>query len=284
MSESIIHNEGTIRLVIFLGVLIIMALWEVAVPRRALTQNKPFRWFGNLGIVALNTVLVRLLFPILAVGAAFWAEQNAWGLFNWLALPGWLEVAVAAALLDMIVYWQHRLFHKIPLFWRLHRMHHADPDFDVTTALRFHPLEMALSMVIKLGAVAILGPAALAVLIFEVLLNGTAMFNHGNVSLPPGLDRWLRLVVVTPDMHRVHHSIEAAEYNSNFGFNMPWWDRLFGTFQAQPAAGHDEMTIGIEQFRGAREQWLDKMLVQPVMGPASGYPINRTDEHSRPED
>ncbi|HJM91096.1 MAG: sterol desaturase family protein [Alphaproteobacteria bacterium] len=263
MSESILQNEGTIRLTIFLGVLAGMALWELAAPRRILTQNKPYRWFGNLGIVVLNTALGRLLFPILAVGAAYWAEQNFWGLFNWLALPGWLEVAVAAALLDLTVYWQHRLFHKIPLLWRLHRMHHADPDFDVTTALRFHPLKIALSMLIKLGAVAILGPAALAVLIFEVLLNGTAMFNHGNVRLPLGLDRWLRLLVVTPHMRRVHHSVEAGEYNSNFGFNLPWWDRLFGSYRAQPVLGHDEMRIGLPEYGGGICANLIWMLVLP---------------------
>lgn len=257
------QNEGTIRLSIFLGVLVTMALWEIAAPRRPLSQSKFRRWGSNLGIVVLNTMVVRLLFPILAVGAATWAEQKGWGLFNVVALPGWLEVAAAAALLDLVVYWQHRLFHVIPLFWRMHRMHHADLDFDVTTALRFHPFEIILSMGIKLLAVLFLGPAALAVLIFEVLLNGTAMFNHGNVCLPLGLDRWLRLLVVTPDMHRVHHSIEAAEYNSNFGFNLPWWDRLFGSYRGQPAAGHMDMRIGLRAYSGKICANLIWMLVLP---------------------
>ncbi len=268
------QNEGTIRLSIFLGVLVLMALWELAAPRRALSQSKPYRWFGNLGVVVLNTLVVRLVFPILAVGTAYWAEQRGLGLFNILALPGWFEVAVAAALLDMIVYWQHRLFHRIPLFWRLHRMHHADPDYDVTTALRFHPLEIVLSMGIKLAAVLILGPAALAVLIFEVLLNGTAMFNHGNVRLPLALDRWLRLVVVTPDMHRVHHSVEAAEYNRNFGFNLPWWDRLFGSYKAQPALGHREMQIGLPGFGGrvcANLVWMLVLPFRPLQAPSQGH-------------
>ncbi len=257
------QNEGTIRLSIFLGVLVVMALWELAAPRRALGQSKRRRWGGNLGIVVLNTITVRLLFPILAVGAAVWAEQKGWGLFNLLALPGWLEVAAAAALLDMVVYWQHRLFHVIPLLWRMHRMHHADLDFDVTTALRFHPFEIVLSMLIKLVAVLVLGPAALAVLIFEVLLNGTAMFNHGNVRLSLGLDRWLRLLVVTPDMHRVHHSIDGREYNSNFGFNLPWWDHLFGSYRDQPAAGHAGMRIGLRAYSGKICANLIWMLVLP---------------------
>ena len=257
------QNEGTIRLSIFLGVLVAMALWEIAAPRRALGQSKWRRWGGNLGIVILNTITVRLLFPILAVGVAVWADQKGWGLFNLLALPGWLEVAAAAALLDLVVYWQHRLFHVIPLFWRMHRMHHADLDFDVTTALRFHPFEIVLSMVIKIAAVLILGPAALAVLIFEVLLNGTAMFNHGNVRLPLPLDRWLRLLVVPPDMHRVHHSIEGREYNSNYGFNLPWWDRLFGSYRDQPAAGHSQMQIGLRAYSGRICANLIWMLVLP---------------------
>jgi sterol desaturase/sphingolipid hydroxylase (fatty acid hydroxylase superfamily) len=267
------QNEGTIRLSIFLGVLLIMALWEVAAPCRPLSQGKPFRWFGNLGIVVLDTIVVRLVFPILAVGAAYWAEQKGWGLFNLLPLPGWLEIAVAVALLDMIVYWQHRLFHMIPLFWRMHRMHHADPDYDVTTALRFHPLEIVLSMLIKLAVVMILGPAALAVLIFEVLLNGTAMFNHGNVRLALGLDRWLRLAVVTPDMHRVHHSVEAGEYNTNFGFNLPWWDRLFGSYRDQPALGHEGMEIGLRAHGGkvcANLIWMLVLPFKPLAAEAQG--------------
>jgi sterol desaturase/sphingolipid hydroxylase (fatty acid hydroxylase superfamily) len=274
------QNEGTIRLSIFLGVLVIMALWEMAAPRRALTESKPWRWIGNLGIVVVNTVVVRLLFPILAVGAAFWAEKNNIGLFNLISLPGWLEVAVAAALLDMAIYWQHRLFHMIPLFWRLHRMHHADPDFDVTTALRFHPLEIVASMVIKLALVLILGPAALAVLIFEVLLNGTAMFNHANVRLPLGLDHWLRWLVVTPDMHRVHHSVESREYNTNFGFNLPWWDRLFGSYRDQPGLGHGDMRIGLPAYGGAVCANLLWMLVLPFK-PLTDAPELEDDQNGK---
>jgi sterol desaturase/sphingolipid hydroxylase (fatty acid hydroxylase superfamily) len=264
MADSILQNEGPIRLSIFLGVLAIMACWELAAPRRDLTLSKWRRWGGNLGIVVVNTMVMRLLFPILVVGAAVWAQQNGWGLFNLITLPGWVEVAAAAISLDLAIYWQHRLFHMIPLFWRLHRMHHADRDFDVTTALRFHPLEIVVSMVIKLTLVLILGPAALAVLIFEVLLNGTAMFNHANVHLPLGLDRWLRLVVVTPDMHRVHHSVENGEFNRNFGFNLPWWDRLFGSYKAQPERGHEEMEIGLHAYGGGVCANLLWMLVLPI--------------------
>ena len=167
------------------------------------------------------------------------------------------------------------MFHAVPALWRLHRMHHADLEFDTTTGLRFHPIEIALSMAIKLGVVAALGPPAVAVLVFEVLLNATALFNHANVRLAPRLDRVLRWIVVTPDMHRVHHSIIPAETNSNFGFNLPWWDRLLGTYRAQPAAGHEGMTIGIEQFRKRRDLWLDRMLIQPLLGSSRRYPINR---------
>jgi len=242
------QNEGPIRLSIFLGILVIMALWELAAPRRYLRMSKWRRWGSNLGLVVVNTLVMRLVFPILAVGAAIWARENGWGLFNMFSLPEWLEVAAAVILLDMAIYWQHRLFHMIPLFWRMHRMHHADRDFDVTTALRFHPLEIVVSMVIKLALVVVLGPAALAVLIFEVLLNGTAMFNHANVVLPAGLDRRLRLVLVTPDMHRVHHSVASKEFNRNFGFNLPWWDHLFGSYKAQPEQGHDAMEIGLRAY------------------------------------
>ena len=195
-----------------------------------------------------------------------------------LALPAWVGVVASVVLLDLAIYFQHVLFHAVPVLWRLHRMHHADLDFDVTTGLRFHPIEILLSMVIKLAVVAALGAPALAVLIFEVLLNATSMFNHGNVRIPAGLDRVLRWVVVTPDMHRVHHSILSRETNSNFGFNLPWWDRLFGTYRAQPAAGHEGMTIGIEQFRDPRELRLDRMLLQPFRGDAGRYPLGRREQ------
>ena len=252
-----------------------MAGWEVLAPRRRQEIPRLLRWSNNLALVVVDTLLVRLTFPIVAVGLALTAQQKGWGLFNNLATPDWLAVVASIIVLDLIIYLQHVMFHAVPALWRLHRMHHADLEFDVTTGLRFHPVEILLSMGLKLAAVAALGPPAIAVLIFEVLLNGTAMFNHSNIRIPLGLDRVLRWFVVTPDMHRVHHSIIPVETNSNFGFNLPWWDQLLGTYRPQPNAGHDGMTIGIEQFRTPRDLWLDRMLIQPLCGPASGYSINR---------
>ena len=275
MSDALLAAEPMLRLAAFLGVLALMAMWEVAAPRRRREIPRVIRWTNNLALVVLDTVILRLTFPILAVGLAVLAEERGWGLFNIIDAPGWAAILVSMLVLDLAIYLQHVMFHAVPGLWRLHRMHHADLEFDTTTGLRFHPIEILISMGIKLAVVAALGPPAIAVLIFEILLNATALFNHANIDLPRPVDRVLRLFVVTPDMHRVHHSVIPAETNSNFGFNFPWWDRLLGTYRAQPRAGHDGMTIGIEQFRTTRDLWLDRMLVQPVRGPASGYPINR---------
>ena len=266
-------HEPYIRLATFGGVFIVMAVWEFIVPRRKQAIGRGWRWPNNLGVVAANTLLVRILFPTTAVGLALLAQTRGFGLFNVIALPAWIGVVASVIILDLAIYLQHVLFHAVPALWRLHRMHHADLEFDVSTGLRFHPIEILLSMLIKFAVVAALGAPALSVLIFEVLLNATSMFNHANVRIPLGIDRVLRWLVVTPDMHRVHHSILARETNSNFGFNLPWWDRLFGTYRAQPAAGHEAMTIGIEQFRDPRELWLDRMLAQPFRGGAGGYPL-----------
>jgi sterol desaturase/sphingolipid hydroxylase (fatty acid hydroxylase superfamily) len=273
--NALLAHEPAIRLGAFAGIFAAMALWELWGPRRRLAFGRSKRWSGNLGIVLLDTVLVRLVFPGAALGAALAAESQGWGLLHTLELPKGLAIAASVILLDLAIYLQHVLFHAVPALWRLHRMHHADLDFDVTTGLRFHPLEILLSLAIKLGVVAALGAPAVAVLIFEVLLNATSMFNHGNVRLPAPLDRVLRWVVVTPDMHRVHHSVTPRETNSNFGFSLPWWDRLFGTYRAQPAAGHEGMTIGIEQFRDPRELRLDRMLVQPFRDDEGSYPLGR---------
>lgn len=275
MTEELLTNEPVIRLVFFLAVLAAMAAWEVAAPRRRQEIPRLVRWTNNIGLVVLDTVLVRLTFPVLAVGFALLAEQHGWGLFNLIGAPVWLAFAISFLALDLAIYLQHIMFHAVPVFWRLHRMHHADLEFDASTGLRFHPVEILLSMGLKLAVVAALGPPAAAVLIFEVVLNATSLFNHGNVRLPPAVDRMLRWIVVTPDMHRIHHSIHPHETNSNFGFNLPWWDRLLGTYRPQPAEGHETMTIGIEQFRTPRDLWLDRMLVQPLRGPASAYSINR---------
>ena len=282
MTDPVLANEPLIRMGLFLGILMAMALWEVAAPRRRREIPRLLRWSSNLGIVALDTLLVRLLFPVVAVGLAVVAEQRGWGLLNILDLPFWLAFLLSLLLLDLTIYLQHVMFHAVPALWRFHRMHHADLEFDVTTGLRFHPVEILLSMGIKLAVVMALGPPAIAVLVFEVLLNATSMFNHSNIRIPVAIDRVLRLLVVTPDMHRVHHSIHPSETNSNFGFNLPWWDRLLGTYRAQPRDGHLGMTIGIEQFRSRRDLWLDRMLVQPLRGPASGYPINREGTEREP--
>lgn len=274
MSETILATEATVRLAIFLGVLAAMALWEVAAPRRRLEIPRVIRWTNNLALVVVDTIILRLSFPILAVGLAVMAEDRGWGLFNNLDVPLWVAIVVSMLLLDLAIYLQHVMFHAVPGLWRLHRMHHADLDFDATTGLRFHPVEILISMGIKLAAVAALGPPAIAVLLFEVILNATALFNHANIDLPRPVDRVLRLFVVTPDMHRVHHSVDPRETNSNYGFNLPWWDRLLGTYIAQPVKGHEGMEIGIEQFRARRDLWLDRMLIQPVRGPASGHALD----------
>ncbi|MBV8770962.1 MAG: sterol desaturase family protein [Deltaproteobacteria bacterium] len=237
------------------------------------TSARLRRWPGNLAIVALNGVLLRILLPATAVSLALLAAHRGWGLLNNLPLPGWGAFVASMVLLDLAIYLQHVIFHAVPALWRIHRMHHTDLDFDVTTGVRFHPIEIVLSMLTKFGIVVTLGAPPAAVLSFEVLLNATSMFNHGNVHIPVRFDRRVRWLVVTPDMHRVHHSIVAGETNSNFGFNLPWWGHLFGTYRGQPAAGHEGMTIGIEQFREPRELWLDRMLLQPLRGPAGNYAI-----------
>jgi sterol desaturase/sphingolipid hydroxylase (fatty acid hydroxylase superfamily) len=275
VAEALIDREAVLRLAAFLAVLAVMAGLEAALPRRARLLGRWTRWPANLGIVVLNTALLRLLLPAGAAGVALTLERQGAGLLPWLGLPPWAAFVAALVLLDLAIYLQHVLFHAVPSLWRLHRMHHADLDFDVTTGSRFHPVEILLSMAIKLMVIAAIGAPAAAVIVFEIVLNATAMFNHANLRLPPGLDRLLRRIVVTPDMHRVHHSIRPEETNSNYGFNLPWWDRLFGTYRPQPRDGHDGMTIGIAQFRTPRDLRLDRMLIQPMLGTASGYPINR---------
>lgn len=257
-------TEPVIRLSSFLGVLAIMAAWEIGSPRRALTAPWGLRWFSNLGIVVLNTIMLRLLFPLAGVGFALYAAERGWGLGPALGAPGWLWAIVCVLALDAAIWAQHVAFHRVPLLWRLHRMHHADLDIDVTTGLRFHPLEIFLSMLIKFAVIAILGAPAIAVLVFEVLLNATSMFNHSNVKMPERVDAILRQVIVTPDMHRVHHSVDPSETHSNFGFNLSIWDRLAGFYRAQPKLGHEGMTIGLPIFRDPSELRLDRMLLQPL--------------------
>ena len=264
---ALLHNEPIIRLACFFAVLLAMMLWERRKPRRALSLPRARRWPANLGIILVDSIVLRLVFPVLAVGAAELAAARGWGLFHGLNAPFWLALPASLLILDLAIYTQHVVFHKVAVLWRLHRMHHTDLDFDVTTALRFHPLEIVLSMLIKLVLVTLLGVPAVAVMLFEVILNATAMFNHGNVGLPRRLDRALRWILVTPDMHRVHHSIRPEETDSNFGFNLPWWDRLFGTYRDQPRDGHAGMTIGLEYFRDRRAIGLGALLLQPFLNP-----------------
>jgi sterol desaturase/sphingolipid hydroxylase (fatty acid hydroxylase superfamily) len=276
LDNLILEHEAAIRLGFFFGVFALMALWELRSPRRTLSVSKAQRWGNNLGLVVLNSILLRLLFPAAAVGMAAIADARGWGLLHVLEPPLWLSVLVAVVVLDFVIWLQHVMFHAVPALWRLHRVHHADLDYDLTTGARFHPIEILLSMVIKFAAIMVLGPPVVAVILFEVILNGMAMFNHGNVGLPAGLDRALRWLVVTPDMHRVHHSVEDDETNSNFGFNLSWWDRLLGTYREQPREGHSGMTIGIRGYRDPREvDRLAGMLLLPFRGEVTDYAINR---------
>ncbi|RLA43830.1 MAG: sterol desaturase family protein [Gammaproteobacteria bacterium] len=275
MDNDLLSNEPAIRLTFFFSIFLLMALWEAVAPRRSQQIPRRIRWPNNLGIVALNIILLRLVIPATAISVAQMADTAGWGLLHHLALPVWLAFPLAILLLDLAIYLQHVMFHAVPALWRLHRVHHADLEFDVTTGARFHPVEIIASMVIKLMVIAALGPSAIAVLFFEVLLNGLAMFNHGNIRLPLTIDRRLRKIIVTPDMHRVHHSVIPEEANSNFGFNLALWDRWLGTYRAQPAHGHLDMVIGINKFRTTRDLGIDRMLMQPFRGAPDSYPINR---------
>jgi sterol desaturase/sphingolipid hydroxylase (fatty acid hydroxylase superfamily) len=275
MGEYITNHEALIRLAFFIGILLIIGLFERLVPRRTLNTSKPGRWFGNLGVVVISNVLVRIIFPITAVQLAFFVDEKGWGLFNAMPLSHGLVVILSIVMLDFIIYLQHVMFHAVPTLWRLHMMHHADLDYDLTTGIRFHPIEILISMVIKFSAIELLGAPAVAVIVFEIILNATAMFNHGNFYLPLGLDRVLRWIGVTPDMHRVHHSVFPSETNKNFGFNLPWWDRIMGTYKAQPRLGHEGMTIGLNQFRDPSKLNLLLMLVLPFVGKQGSYAIGQ---------
>ena len=272
----VMAHEPLIRIGFFVGVFTLVALWELASPRRALQLSRKQRWTANLGIVLLNTVIVRLVFPAAAVGMAALGVEKGWGLLNNFDVPFWLAVPLAVVAMDFVIWLQHVMVHAVPALWRLHRVHHADLDYDLTTGARFHPMEIVLSMGIKFATITLLGAPVLAVVIFEVLLSACAMFNHGNIRLPAALDRALRWFIVTPDMHRVHHSVEDDESNSNFGFNLTWWDRLFGTYREQPRAGQLGMTIGIHGHTDPHEvARLPGMLMLPFKGQITDYAINR---------
>jgi len=263
--DWLLANEKQIRMTFFFGILCLVAFWEILAPRRRLTQSKAIRWYSNIGIVFINSTLIRLIFPFVATDFATIVAEKQWGLFHQINLPYWLVAITTFLILDFAIYFQHFIFHQWPLFWRLHRMHHTDLDYDVTTGSRFHPIEILLSMLIKLSIVLVLGIPPEVVLIFEIALNLTAMFNHGNIYLPVFLDKYLRVLVVTPDMHRVHHSTIVSETNSNYGFNLPWWDRIFGTYNNQPQKGHLDMDIGLNIFRNPKQLHLVKMLIQPFV-------------------
>jgi sterol desaturase/sphingolipid hydroxylase (fatty acid hydroxylase superfamily) len=263
--DWLLMNEQQIRLTFFFGILCLVAFWEILAPRRKLNQSKGIRWYSNLGIVVINTLLIRLVFPFVATGFAVIVAENQWGLFHQIDLPYWPVAVITFLFLDFAIYFQHFVFHHLPWMWRLHRMHHTDLDYDVTTGSRFHPIEIILSMLIKIGIVFLLGVTPEVVLIFEITLNLTAMFNHGNIYLPGFIDKYLRLLVVTPDMHRVHHSVFKSETNSNYGFNFPWWDRIFGTYLHQPQNGHLNMKIGLTIFNNPENLHLHKMLIQPFL-------------------
>lgn len=264
-------NEARWRLSCFVGVLVVMAIAEALAPRRKRLLPRSVRWSNHAALVVLNTLAARFLLPLTAVAAANWASTNGWGLLNHVSLPGWMEFLLAVVLLDLAIYGQHVLFHVVPVFWRLHKVHHADLDLDVTSGIRFHTLEILLSAVLKLGLVVLLGPSALAVMAFEILLNAGSLWSHSNVRLPLPVDRVLRLVLVTPDMHRVHHSVVPVETNSNYGFHLPWWDYLFGTYRDQPQAGHEGMTIGLESPRSPQQvAHLPGLLAMPFRNESPG--------------
>ncbi len=263
MIDSLFSNEGVWRLSIFLILFVVMAIWEVFLPRRKTSKLTLHRRINNLGMMLIYTLLIRLAVPLLPVGAALYASEHSLGLFNSINLSMLLVVPLVILILDFVIYLQHRLFHAIPWFWRLHRMHHTDVEFDVTTGIRFHPIEIILSLLIKIVLVLLLGAPAIAVLVFEILLSSAALFNHSNIQIPKRIDRVLRWFLVTPDMHRVHHSVIKAETDSNFGFSVPWWDRILGTYCPQPREGHREMAIGIETFRAEKDSRVDQMLIQP---------------------
>ncbi len=276
LNDWVLNNEAMIRLGSFAGIFVIMAGLEVILPRRKLLLSRWQRWTNNLGLVFINTAFLRLVFPTAAVGFTLFASEQQWGLLNFYSIPYSVAIILSVAVLDMAIYFQHVMFHAVPLLWRLHRVHHADLDYDVTTGARFHPIEILLSMLIKFGVIGILGPPVVAVVLFEVILNGMAMFNHSNVRLPGRLDAVLRVVVVTPDLPRVLQWVEDGEAHCIFGFNLSCWDRLFATYTAQPDAGHEGMTIGINHYRDPKQvDGLWGMLLLPFMGKAGDYVINR---------
>ena len=281
ITSAAVAYEPVLRLVAFVGIFVLMAIWEFVAPRRIPQFKRATRWPHNIALLAVDLAVIRVLAPGVAIAVAVAGEVNGWGLLNIFQPPTWIGIPLAVAFLDLVIYFQHVAFHAVPTFWRLHRVHHTDLDFDVTTGTRFHPLEILISTGIKCAAVAAIGAPVVAVLTFELLLNASSMFNHGNVRIAPRIERWLRLFLVTPDMHRLHHSVEFNETSSNFGFTLPVWDRWLGTYRAQPSGGHEHMTIGVDAFRSEHDLRIDRLMIQPLLDNPGGYPINRRDEPTR---
>jgi sterol desaturase/sphingolipid hydroxylase (fatty acid hydroxylase superfamily) len=263
VNALIIDQQSIIRITAFFGIFLGMSVWEMVCPRRVLRTSKPIRWFNNLSVTVLDAFVSRLVFQLPAVSQAILGEERGWGIFNYLHINTVIAGMVSIVLLDLAVYLQHLIFHKVRIFWFIHGMHHTDLDIDVTTGARFHPAEIILSMLIKMGIILLVGIPAWSFLVFEVILNGTSMFNHSNIRINTKIDRLLRFLLVTPDMHRVHHSVIIREHDSNFGFNLPWWDRLFGTYNDQPTAGHTDMVIGLANFRDPKEISFLRLLMLP---------------------
>ena len=283
MIDFILNHESSIRLSVFFGGVFVLALWEYFKPKRKLTQNKLKRWLNNIALIISSTVLVKIIVPAAAVGAAYLAEEKGWGFFNYVEMNYWVKFAVTFVLLDLIIYLQHLNFHEIPILWRIHRVHHSDRDCDVTTGIRFHPIEIVISIFIKIIAIIMLGVPVLAVIVFELTLNFMSMLTHSNIYINKNIERVMRWFIVTPDMHRIHHSTLENEANSNFSFNISLWDRLFGTYMALPEGGHQKMNIGLDQFNGNKWQTFFGLLYTPFVSINSGYSINRRDTRNADE-
>ena len=269
------ESEGIIRIILFLLVFCSIATWEKLRPKRLKDPRRLNRWSINLGLMLLNTLTLRLIFPMAAVGMALYAEQHQLGILNHIDLHPGLAIMISVIVLDLFIYFQHVLFHAVPALWRLHMIHHTDLEYDLTTGVRFHPIEIIISMLLKFLVIIALGPPAIAVLIFEILLNSCAMFNHGNIKLPASVDSILRKLIVTPDMHRIHHSTIKTETNSNYGFNLSVWDKLFGTYKAKALREQTTMDIGLENYRDSNDLSYLKLLKLPLTGKIGRYPINK---------
>ena len=256
-------SQEQLRIFFFLGVFAFLSLLEFFLPRRELEESKKKRWFSNLSLIFIGNICVKLFLPITVIEFSLWVQSHDLGFLNFLAVPQFFTFVLGLLFLDLAIYVQHVIFHKVNFLWKIHRVHHVDKDIDVTTGLRFHPLEIILSLFIKISVVFLLGISPFTIFVFEIILNTTSMFNHSNLSLPLYLDKILRFFVVTPDMHRVHHSVYLKETDSNFGFNLPWWDYLFNTYVSQPKDGHRKMKIGMKHFRSKKYISLLVLLLLP---------------------